>query len=498
MPTKQLLNLKLSHKGMILVCVPLAFELIFVTSLALQLHQAEQETARQFRSKTIIAEVDSLQNIFLEQVAIATLYATTKNKSLGDQLIQKATESQQRFTRLRQECQGRTDQLALLDKVEQIYQREQSLATDLRRSVESNTRELAFIRATDLTQEGGNLAKEMNQALEKFVAFERAGQAGQSQSVANSKLLVKAILALGILLNILLALALAVFFNKVTARRLDVLMDNTKRMTQQKDLNPLLEGTDELAHLDQVFHEMADGLAQVEKLKKEFVAMISHDLRAPLSALQMYLSLLVEGTYGKMNEVGERRGQSALKSVAQLVKLINDLLDMEKLEAGRMEMTFKQTELFSVVEYSVESVRNLAEGPGIKVEFENVDFKVTADGDRLAQVLINLLSNAIKFSPPGGTVSVTAKKGPEGIIVSVRDQGQGIPPQYRQTIFERFKQVPGQKKGGTGLGLPICKSIIEQHGGTIGVDSEEGKGTTFWFKLPLEGELMLATKPPGN
>lgn len=490
---ERLINLNLAQKGFILVYLPLACGLFFIIVLAFLLEQAESETKREYRSKTIVAEVDRLNNLFLEQAAMASVYATTKNKALGQQMHEKAVAAKQEFKQLRQMCPEQKTQLAILDNVEGTFDRQAQLLQEMKQAIDSGSRELIFIRGTDLSHEVANLIKEMSSGLDKFVKAETAGQGVASKAAANSRSLVKIALAIGVILNILLACLLSLLVYKGMTARLDVLIDNTKRMVQQKDLNPRLQGTDELAHLDRVFHDMSDGLAQVEKLKKEFVAMISHDLRAPLSALQMYLSLLVDGTYGQLNDTGERRGQSALKSVAQLVKLINDLLDMEKLEAGRMEMVFKPTELNSVIEYSIESVRNLAEGSEVEIKFESKAARILADGDRLAQVLINLLSNAIKFSPKNGFVIVSAERIGEQIKVAVQDQGQGIPAQYRDLIFERFKQIPGQKKGGTGLGLPICKAIIEQHNGTIGVDSEEGKGSVFWFILPVEQEKEAAT-----
>jgi signal transduction histidine kinase len=481
---RTLVNLKMSHKGLILVGFPLVFELLFVGMLWSLLNQAESETQREYRSKLVIAEVDSLKGRFMEQAATATIYATTQSQPLWSKFEQQSNEISKQLDQLMRGSAGNAKKLELLKAVSEKYNQEHQLIVELKQGADEGGREFIFMRGIDLPQELANLIRQVKDLMAKFVALEHSEQS--PDAAERSRMMVKVSLAVGVVLNVLIAVALALLFNKVQASRLDVLVDNTDRMAHQLELNPRLEGEDELGHLDKVFHEMADGLAQVEKMKKEFVAMISHDLRAPLSALQMFLSNLADGMYGELNEAGGRRGQNALKSVAQLMKLINDLLDMEKLEAGRMEMNFKVTELTSIVEYSMDAVRNLAEGNEVNLEYEDKKASITADGDRLAQVVINLLSNAIKFSPKGGTVRVKVEFIGDQVKVSIDDEGSGVPAQYRDMIFERFKQLPGQKKGGTGLGLPICKAIIEQHAGTIGVDSEEGKGSSFWFIIPVE------------
>lgn len=483
---ERLVNLKLRDKGLILVGVPVIFQLLVFATLNYLLQQSAADVEREASSRRIIATVEGLNNLLLEQPAIGSLYATTRNKSFARQLEQTSEQINKRLTLLHQMLRDRPQGLKLLNDAESIYHKEHSLLSGLVRAIDGESGELDFVRSIDLAQEPAKLIKDMSSSLEKLVQLEQEGLEERKISTTKSREATTTMLAFGVLLNLVLAFALALFFDRLTAQRIDVLMDNTLRMAKQQALNQPLQGKDEFAHLDRVFHKMAEGLAMVDKLKKEFVAMISHDLRAPLSSLQMFLSLLVDGTYGQLSTTGEQRGQNAVKSVAQLVKLINDLLDMEKLEAGRMEMSFRETELSSVIEHSVDSVRNLTVADQIKIEFAQTDLILAADGDRLVQVLINLISNAIKFSPPHGTIKILVEGNSERVRLSVTDEGSGVPAEFREMIFERFRQLPNQDKGGTGLGLPICKAIIEQHGGSIGVDSAVGQGSTFWFELPAQ------------
>lgn len=150
-------------------------------------------------------------------------------------------------------------------------------------------------------------------------------------------------------------------------------------------------------------------------------------------------------------------------------------------------MVFDTIQMNNVLDRSAEAVRAFAEQNGIRLEMVHTNASVYADGDRLVQVIVNLVSNAVKFSPKGQTVTVAVSEIPNWIEVKVIDRGRGIPPKYKNLLFQRFQQVEAsdaRKKGGTGLGLAICKGIIEAHGGTIGVESEEGKGSVFWFKIP--------------
>ena len=170
----------------------------------------------------------------------------------------------------------------------------------------------------------------------------------------------------------------------------------------------------------------------------------------------------------------------------RLIRLINDLLDIEKMETGKLDMTFANTDLYSIFDKSIGSIADFAASRQVEVSVEPTKLSVQADADRLVQVMVNLLSNAIKFSPSESTVKITACRDDQWVEISVSDQGRGIPIEHLKTIFERFQQVKSseaQTESGSGLGLTICKSIIEQHGGAIGVESELGKGSSFWFKV---------------
>lgn len=318
------------------------------------------------------------------------------------------------------------------------------------------------------------------------------------ETAAAARTRARNLLAVGLALNTLVVIVLLILFNRGTVSRLRVLMDNTRLLAHKQPLNRPVAGLDEIADLDHTFHDMAEAMEAARKreqelmeMKKQIVAMVSHDLRAPLTSIQATLGMLNRGLYGDLNDQGRRRVDSSESSARRLISMINDLLDLEKLEAGRMEIELKDVPLTVVVARSIESVQELAANKRIKLDYDQQELEIRGDGDRLIQVIVNLLSNAIKFSPEKAVVKITSAVRNGVVEVRVIDQGPGVPEEYRERIFERYRQIEGSSEhktsGGTGLGLAICKLIVEQHGGSIGVDSGSGQGSTFWIQLPADG-----------
>ncbi|MGB5258917.1 MAG: CHASE domain-containing protein [Gammaproteobacteria bacterium] len=229
---------------------------------------------------------------------------------------------------------------------------------------------------------------------------------------------------------------------------------------------------------------------KIERMKNEFISTVSHELRTPLTSIRGALGLVGSGTAGDLPEKAQPLIDIATKNCDRLIRLINDILDIEKIEANKMEYTLQPLKLMQLVNQAVDSNRVYASdyGADILVSNELEDAVVLVDEDRFTQVLTNLLSNAAKYSPRGGQIVVTTHARGDGVRVSVSDEGPGIPQEFRTRIFEKFTQVDGsdtRQKGGTGLGLNITKAIIERLGGQITFDTEAGKGTSFHVDLPL-------------
>nr|WP_026735318.1 PAS domain S-box protein [Fischerella sp. PCC 9605] len=267
---------------------------------------------------------------------------------------------------------------------------------------------------------------------------------------------------------------------------------------------------------------------EVERLKDEFISVVSHELRTPLTSISGALDLLASGILQNEPEDAQRMLNIAANNTDRLVRLINDILDIERIESGKVQMTKQTCDAADLMIQSAEVVEEIAEQAEVTLSVSPVSTRLWADPDRIIQVLTNLLSNAIKFSPIGSTVWLSAEiqerergRGGEGeregksnfsltyptpplphsstppllhsptVLFTVRDQGRGIPADKLESIFERFGQVDAsdsRQKGGTGLGLAICRSILQHHGGQIWAESTLGEGSTFFFTLPILSE----------
>jgi signal transduction histidine kinase/CheY-like chemotaxis protein len=240
---------------------------------------------------------------------------------------------------------------------------------------------------------------------------------------------------------------------------------------------------------------------QVERIKDEFVSVVGHELRTPLTSIRGSLGLMAGGVFGELDEQGKRMLDIAVSNTDRLVRLINDILDIDRIEAGRVTMQKVRCRSDELVAQAIESMRGQADTAGVRMLGNADPVVLRADPDRVLQTLTNLISNAVKFSPRGQEVRITAHAVGEAVLFSVGDRGRGVPPDQREAIFERFGQVDAsdsREKGGFGLGLPIARSIVEQHGGRIWVDSEPGHGSTFWFTLPRSSETVVELDGGGS
>lgn len=726
------LNLKLSHQGFILVLIPLIFELIFLALLTALLGQAEIEVQKQIRSKAVIAQANTLSKLFYDAGVAVAGYSITRSPLFSDRYNKIVRQIPQDLHELKGIVGDNVHQQQILHNLEQITVTGLTILNEAKSAIDQNRLDIAQFRARHMYKDIRSLADRLQEELHALTEDERRIENEGPGAQNRSKLIVKLCLSVGVVFNILLAVGLAFVFNKGIAYRLNILTDNTIRLARGQPLNPSVAGTDEIAHLDNVFHTMADALTQanrkeraiienavdvicsidadgkfvavspasmntwgyqpdeligrrlieliipedhaetikavrsvranmntmsfenrtkrqdgsivtvlwssywselersmfciahditqrklaeeaikasenrirrmvdnmlvglimmdkqgmiesinpscermfgypskaivgrhflhlfkdsqfisphnpdnvrdfmetvsrkafnrvgefdalrrngedfpielslteletkegpcilanildvserreVERLKKEFVSTVSHELRTPLTSIRGSLTLLAVGALGNLPEQAKKAVNIAERNTIRLITLINDILDIEKLESGKLDMVFDTLTMSSVLERSDSAIRSFAEQASVKLEILKSNHSVFADGDRLVQVLVNLISNAVKFSPKGSTITVSVEEVANWIEVKVIDRGRGIPEKYKGLLFHRFQQVEAsdaRKKGGTGLGLAICKGIVEAHGGVIGVESEEGKGSIFWFRIP--------------
>ena len=234
-----------------------------------------------------------------------------------------------------------------------------------------------------------------------------------------------------------------------------------------------------------VVHDIT-AIKRIEKLKQAFFSMVSHDLRTPLASMNVNIANLTSGACGPIPEGGEKLLSSAASNMSRLTALVNDLLDLDKLDSENLALDIECISLRDVCEASVQSLESMASDAGVVLAAPSGDAAVMADERRLVQVVTNLVSNAIKFSPRGANVKIEIRRRDKMVEVAVIDNGPGVPLDQQQILFDKYKQgstVASVGLKGTGLGLAIVKSIVKAHDGVVGIDSEPGEGSTFWIRL---------------
>jgi PAS domain S-box-containing protein len=726
---KQLLdqsNLKMAHKGVVLVSLPLFLGLVFVTVLFLLLNQTEREAEREAHAKRIVSYSNALARGIIDSIYALSGYILTRSELLADRYDQTVAKLPKDMQALTQEVANDPEKAKSVAHLHVLFDRGMKLLTTLRNSSEEGSDPQQVLYIMGIRAHLTSLLKEFMIEQHRLVDSEKVDE-GSDASFPVVRERLKIALAFALIFNIAMSFILAAYVARAITGRLNTLVDNAFRLARQEKLHSTLHGTDEIARLDAVFHQMAatieeaaqkeqaiisnaadvicsldqqlkftavssastkvwgytpdeligdrlqkfipeedpqanlaaikqlnagdpsatfenrfrtkDGIVknmlwsaywsssdktffcvahditerkeaeellkqsesrvrliletmpvglviideqgiietvnssteqmlgyktsdlagknlatlfsdyshnghngfpklldqashhaveldanrnngeklpvelsinrlqmregprllttmlditerrEIERLKQEFVAMVSHDIKSPLSSVISTLGLVNADAFGSISQRGKTIVARSEKEVVRLITMLNDLLLLEKIEAGKFELQPSLLELRDVLHESVEAVQHAAADRSIAIEVPDTNAHVYADGARLVQVLVNLLSNAIKFSPQNGVIKVSAQDTPEWLEVKVADQGRGIPSAYQKSIFEKFKQVEAsdsREKGGTGLGLPICKMIIEGHGGTVGVDSEEGQGSTFWFRIPKQ------------
>ncbi|MHB2025315.1 MAG: ATP-binding protein [Elusimicrobiota bacterium] len=244
---------------------------------------------------------------------------------------------------------------------------------------------------------------------------------------------------------------------------------------------------------------------EIDKMKEEFLHSITHDLRNPLGSAIGFLDLLLKGTAGVLSPTQANMVSSVKRSSSRLMGMVNNILDIAKMEAGKIRLQIKPVSLAGIASRSIAILESLAINKKIRVELSaSEEFSVDVDADLLERVFVNLLGNAIKYTPEGGNITILIEDAGAVLRCCVADSGEGIPHEYLGRIFEKFEQVTGQRKGGTGLGLTISKFFVEAHGGKIWVESELGKGARFYFTIPksltldAEGNIVIGESAAGK
>jgi len=267
-------------------------------------------------------------------------------------------------------------------------------------------------------------------------------------------------------------------------------VDYVTKPFQFEEVNARVSTHLELQRQRRKLKENYEQLRRLEEFRDNLVHMIVHDLRNPLAGISGFLDLALDLGKETLTENGLEYLQTAMRSTAEVMDLVNAVLDVSKMEAGEMRLHLAECDLVRIAADLMSGMQSLKEAREMILDAPPAPLTVVADGGLILRVIQNLLGNALKFTPSDGWIRLGIEPDESHVRVTVRDNGPGIPPEYHGRIFEKFGQVEARanrQKYSTGLGLTFCKLAVEAHDGSIGVESEVGKGSTFWFVLPKEG-----------
>lgn len=589
----------------------LLYELAFIATLAWLMAQAEAEAARQEHARQVTEKASRLMLDMYDTGDAVGRYARSLEFGPTDSAKASKEEVPALIDWLKEAFKDNPPAQSLLQKIEREIAACLPLITDIQ-GQSSNLANAQERQAWNMKKEAMQpMVNQLVKDIPALIAISRELEKDAPEQERLKRQITEKVLLVGMLMNLLVVFSIAYLFTSRITARLDLLTQNTARLKDGRDLKPLLDGNDEIAAVDRVFHDTAATLRQemkvlkasearvrtlietlpigivlldengtielvnttfettfkyathqvlgkrlgklfvpgqavvegaphsqqsraafgqnleltalskdgqsiavdfmmvalelegesktlamimdasekykIKKMRQSFVFMVRSELKEPLTKVSSFLTKLGNGSLGMLSPEGAGTTLSMQQNIERLIVLLNDLFDLEKLESGKIEIDPAPVQLGVIFERSINAVAMFAQKHHVQLHVPSCQLELYADTNRLVQVLVNLLSNAIKFSPPNAVVTIAVRQSSTQVEIGVIDQGRGIPASELEAVFEAYRQVEAgdaKKKGGTGLGLTICKSIVEAHGGQIGVNSEEGKGSVFWFRLP--------------
>ncbi|HEY9868369.1 MAG TPA: HAMP domain-containing sensor histidine kinase [Candidatus Obscuribacterales bacterium] len=480
---------RIFHRGLILLAVPLLFEVLVAAALIYLQHYLGEAVEAEAHRKRVIFHTNELWCHNMQVTTTHLCSSFLRNYELNPLPAQRLAREYAILTDL---VRDEPRQLEQLENIMRLSDRCKALCGKLRPAFSESGGRLGQILALKQNLLVGKPLAEADiatgLAIRSFREYELQQSAKAAEKVRLFALLIQLVAAGAVIGSTVIAYFLFRYFMRDIHKGIHALTKNIQRFKEGLQLEPAVQGTDEIALLNERFHEMADEVAAAHRVKHAFLTTMSREIGAPINTAKAYLTSLSSGSLGEVPDRARNRIAQADQILDRIIRLVNDLLELQDPTGSRMAIVPRACSLEDVIQTSIDSVAAFAEKHGVIIESTATHAVAFCDPDRIAQVLVNLLSNAIKFSASGSSVVVTTLQLDSHVEVRVTDTGRGIPTDMIDAVFERFQQVAttdATEKGGTGLGLPICKKIIERHNGSIGVESEVGKGSTFWFRLPV-------------
>jgi signal transduction histidine kinase len=485
----------------LILAIPAAYGVLQLASVARIAGDLRLRDARAIESlgklRTALEELAAAEDKYVALFNIAPREAETLRESAdaaaarADEAIGELSRHSGASTRYRGQVRAAAAQWQVLKRVVRQEQRSLPFASNkVQDDFRSRLTDPAFRRMSDLVK-----PIDVTLSDEAQLKVDRAADLARS---ARSTTL--AALALALALTVVVGLLMT----RALVRPIEELRRGMAHVAEgdfSPDVHVPAERTDEIGDLARSFGTMTAQLAELDRLKAEFVSVASHEIKTPLSVIRGYVSLLADGIYGEVSDVQKKTLEAVSDQVDRLTRLVHRLLDISRFEAGGGRLELRRINVRDFLADLTDGFHVLAFQNGIDFTVHVADdtpVNIEGDADRLNEVLGNILSNAFKFTPRGGRIALEARRDGAGMRVEVTDSGVGIPADKLPKIFEKFYQVDNSaqpRQAGSGLGLAIAREIVEAHGGTIGAESEPEKGTRFAVALPERPPVLHAAEP---
>lgn len=487
--------MKLRHQLAILLGVPLICQLLFAQVLTANLGQLDKAAAEEVRAKQIIEscqEIKSLLSQYFLRVGLRQIPQSLKR------LEPQADKTHDRVSL----CLARLQQLTAVDGADKAIQetvqhyvmtvkRAERYATDILNAFAIDQHQPSFAEFLSEAESLQDLSFALQEVFvdeDRIVArYGPLQKSFQPQALSERERLRNWITIFAVS-DTILVLGLAIFFGKHTLKRLRSLIDNIGQFSKGNTALVPISGDDELSEIDKEFRVMAKARVEAEETRKSMYQLIQHDLRTPLTSIGLTLQYIQAAEQESMPASISEKLSSVTAESSRLSRLVSSFLDLEALDAGTLKLHRQDIEASDLIEETVESMHALARSKGIRIDSSAENCVIYADSDRLIQVLVNLLSNAIKHSKKNTRVRLVGTADQFAYKICVYNQGQLISEEAQRTLFQRFARLEGTTSHGTGLGLYICKTLVQAHGGSIGFSNDTPGELCFWFSVPISND----------
>ncbi len=482
---KRVLPGNLAQKGLLIVGLPIALELAFLGAITLENRSLEALARNELHYRMLLAECAMLSFSSVDVYKHLEVALNTQNVQELDTVKDDLSNLDRMLDRIQNEAQSdpsarhaSAELIATARRMSATFNRARTLLSkrlDIESACEFFELRDGFIEIVP------HFVKQQEELCRQAMSLTSTTGKEELRSREREQL---AILGAA-LTGAALAVWVGIIFSREIRSRLAVIQSNTKQLENNLELHQPVGGEDEIHELDESFRSMAAALKEAKNRQRDLYAMIAHDVRSPLldATLTVDMALTKSGLPAETTASLKRTN----RSIARVTELISDLLDIEKLASGRFDILSQRLMSDELVAQSVDSAQGLIGDKNLTVTTACCTTAFMGDRDLLQRVLTNFLSNAIKFSTAGATISVTVQELGGYIEFSVSDEGPGVTDEDKERIFEAFAQTDagrGTKERSSGLGLAICKMIVQEHDGKIGCDSKPGTGSRFWFAIP--------------